>query len=122
MDTSKSSERSEKYIGGASIYSGRPDPTWEVSQADAERLLNLWASMEGHKGAVPSAPVLGYRGCFLGDSTENNWFAYGGVVTLKLPEGSESRRDENRKFESLLLSTAPEGLIPPQVLDPELRI
>ena len=112
---------SGKYIGGASIYSGRPDPTWEIDSADAERLLSLWGLTEPHTGPTPSAPALGYRGCFLRDSAPHEWFAYGGVVTLKSPDGSESRRDENRRFEALLLSTAPAGLILPELLDPELR-
>jgi hypothetical protein len=121
MVTSRSSRPSDKYIGGASIYSGRPDPTWEVSQADAERLRKLWASMASRREPGPSAPPLGYRGSFLQDSKQNRWFAYGGVVTLTSNESSESRQDEDRRFEALLLSTAPPELIPPQMLDPELK-
>jgi hypothetical protein len=122
MGTSKSTKQSDELIGGASIFSGRRDPTWTINQGIAGRLKALWDSMEPYTaGAPPSAPVLGYRGSFMRDEAGHEWFAYGGVVTLKGPEGAEARRDEKRAFEALLLSSAPEGEIPPQLLDPELR-
>jgi hypothetical protein len=121
MGTSKSTEAASEYTGGASLFSGRRDPAWQVGRAEAERLQSLWEASEPFAGALPFAPPLGYRGCFLRDAAEREWFAYRGVVTLKSPEGSASRRDENREFESLLLSTAPEGLIMPELLDAELR-
>ena len=102
------------------MFSGRPDPTWPVSDEDARRLKGLWDSLKPYDGTTPRAPVLGYRGSFLKGSVRE-WVAYGGVVTLKTTEGSESRRDENRRFEALLLSLAPQGAIPSEVLDEELR-
>lgn len=119
MGTSKSNDRSGEYVGGASVFSGRPDPTWTINRNDAERLKSLWDSMDSYEGTLPTAPVLGYRGCFLRDSSGREWFAFGGVVTLKTSTGSESRKDNNRQFESLLLSFAPEGVIPPQLVDPK---
>lgn len=119
MGTSKSIDRAGKYVGGASIFSGRPDPTWAISPDDAERLRSLWDSMEPCGGALPLAPVLGYRGCFLRDSFEREWCAFGGFVTLKAATSSESRKDNNREFEALLLSSAPEGAIPSQLVDPK---
>ena len=119
MGTSRSTDRAAKYIGGASIFSGRPDPTWAISADDARRLKSLWDSMEPYGGALPTAPVLGYRGCLLRDSSEREWFAFGGCVTLKTATGSESRKDNNREFEALLLLSAPEGAVPPQIVDPK---
>lgn len=121
MGTLKSNKGAAKYIGGASIFSGCPDPTWDVSQVEAQGLETLWNSMEPYTGALPSAPVLGYRGAFLRESNQREWVVYGGVVTLKTPEGSQSRRDHNREFEALLLSSAPKGAIPLQLVDAELR-
>ena len=40
------------------------------------------------------------------------WFAYGGVVTLKGGERPVSRQDKNRTFERLVLASAPKKLIP----------
>lgn len=122
MDTSKSSKEAGEYIGGASIFSGRPDPTWKIDEREAKRLEELWSSLELFKGQLPSAPLLGYRGCFLRRVTTNReWFAYGGVVALKATEGSESRHDKNREFEKAILSSAPEGTIPTSFLDRELK-
>jgi hypothetical protein len=120
MGTSKSSEQGKHYIAGVSIFSGRPDPTWIVSQDVAERLQSLWDSLEEAAATQPQPPPLGYRGCFLRDTAEEReWVAYKRVVTLKTPAGNEARRDEKREFESLLLKSAPEGLIPLQILEAE---
>jgi hypothetical protein len=40
------------------------------------------------------------------------WFAYGGVVTLKAGDPPESRQDKNRAFERLVLASAPRGVLP----------
>lgn len=119
MGTSRSNDPVAEHLGGASIFSGRPDPTWSIGPEDARRLKSLWSAMESYEGTPPEAPVLGYRGCFLRASGKREWFAYGGVVTLKTPAGSESRKDNNREFEALLLSSAPDGAIPRQVVDPK---
>jgi hypothetical protein len=119
MGTSKSSEQAE-YLAGVSIFSGRPDPSWTVSPGVAERLQSLWDSLETSDRIQPQPPPLGYRGCFLKDKMqEREWVAYQGVVTLKTRAGDEARRDEGRQFESLLLHSAPAGLIPPQILESE---
>lgn len=120
MGTSKSSEQGTEYLVGVSIFSGRPDPTWTISQSEAERLQALWDSLAASTDRQQQPPPLGYRGCFLKDTAKRReWVAYKGVVTLKTPAGDEARKDEDRKFESLLLKSAPEGLIPPQILESE---
>jgi hypothetical protein len=121
MGTSKSNEPKGEYVGGASIFSGRADPAWALTQELAARLAKLWDSMGPHTGAVPSAPPLGYRGCFLKGPDGREWFAYRGVVTLRTPEGVDSRRDKNREFEWLLLSSAPQETIPRSILDSEFK-
>ena len=118
MGTSRSSERRAKHTGGASIFSGRPDPSWTVDEKTVKRLKALWNLMEPHGGAPPQAPALGYRGCFLIDSSRNKWFAYKGVATLTTTlSRSESRQDEDRRFEALLLASAPKGAIPREMID-----
>jgi hypothetical protein len=120
MGTSKSTEQTVEYLAGVSIFSGRPDPTWTVNQSMFERLKSLWDSLEASTRAQQQPAPLGYRGCFLKDAAKGHeWVAYKGVVTLKTPMGDEARNDENRKFESMLLASAPEGLIPPQILESE---
>jgi hypothetical protein len=120
MDTSKSTEQDTTYVAGVSIFSGRPDPTWTISQDVAKRLQSLWDSLESSAGPQPQPPVLGYRGCFLKDTAEaRELIVYKGVVTLKTPARVEVRSDKNREFESALLKSAPNGLIPPQILESE---
>lgn len=112
MGILKLNETLKECIGGASIYSGRRDPTWNVGEEVAKKLERIWDSLESWTGEHPTAPPLGYRGCFLRCQTDIEWFAYGGVVTLRTPEGSESRNDRDKNFEKLLLSSAPKGLLP----------
>jgi hypothetical protein len=117
MATSKSSKELRRWIGGASVFSGRPDPTWEVDDAVAQELVNLWNLSKSYTGQRPSAPRLGYRGCFLRCATDREWTAYGGVVTLTTGGSCESRTDKGRKFEKMLLASAPEGLFPAPLIE-----
>jgi hypothetical protein len=116
MGTSKLSKDVRTWIGGVSIFSGRPDPTWQVEKAVAQKLVDLWGLLEPFRGKCPSAPPLGYRGCFLRSATGQEWIAYRGVVTLKTDVGYEPRIDKDGKFEKLLLSSAPEGVLPTSLL------
>ncbi len=106
------------WIAGVAMYSGRPDPTWPVDEAAARRLLALWSELPVSAGPAPTAPALGYRGCFMRDSTGREWFAYGGTVTLRSARrAAEARLDRGRRFERLVLSTAPGGLLPDGIND-----
>ncbi len=116
MAISKSTKRPQ-WIGGALIFSGRPDPTWTVNQKVARQLEEIWASLEPGMVKPPSAPPLGYRGCFLKGVGDREWFAYGGVVTLKTVDGSESREDRERAFEKSLLASAPKGTLAASFLE-----
>ena len=112
MGISKSSKKQEKCIGGALIFSGRPNPTWQVEEVVVQRLSEIWDLLVPWAGECPTAPPLGYRGCFLKRGTDLEWFAYEGVVTLKTGGRCESRRDKDKKFEKLLLAAAPKGILP----------
>ncbi len=117
MATSRSSEKPSGWVGGALVFSGRPDPLWEVNEKAAKELKRVWRSLEAYKAEPPISPSLGYRGSFLRGPEGHEWLAYGGVVTLRTAAGSESRRDKNRSFERLLLASAPEGMVPPAQFD-----
>ena len=118
MATSKSSNRrtidkGASWTAGASVFSGRPDPVWQVKPSLATRLEKIWLSLKAEKIEPPPSPGLGYRGCFLRGPRSREWFAFGGVVELRTPRRTESRRDLSKKFESILLASAPTGLLPP---------
>lgn len=111
--------RSAKYTAGVSVFSGRPDPTWTLSEEAGSKLLKLFEDLDSYEGSAALAPPLGYRGAFLRDDAGDEWFAYRGVVTLTSPHGSEVRKDAHREFERLLVASIPEGLIPPALLTQE---
>ena len=107
--------KSSKYSAGVSVFSGRPDPTWTLSEEVGSELLRLFESFESYEGSAASAPPLGYRGAFLRDDAGNEWFAYRGVVS----HSSDTRKDSARQFERALVASIPEGLIPPAILTQE---
>ena len=102
--------------GTAAVFSGRPDPEWQVPDDARARLQSVWSALKSGAPTVPSAPALGYRGCLLRCPPGDEWFAYGGVVQHTTASGVVDRRnDPERTFERLLLSTAPGGTLPPKL-------
>ena len=116
MATSKSGNKSTQWIGGALVFSGRPDPIWSVPDEAARELKSFWAGLQPSVGKLPVAPALGYRGAFLRDAGGREWLAYGGIVTLKTKNVVLSRLDPARQFEKMLLATAPPEQLPPEVM------
>jgi len=116
MDILKSNRGPRKCVAGAFIFSGRPDPTWEVGEVFVKKVEKIWNGLSEWGGELTSAPPLGYRGCFIICKSDIEWFAYGSVVTMKTVKGHESRMDKNRNFERLLLDSAPEGILPEGIL------
>jgi hypothetical protein len=115
MATSRSIETDQHWIAGALLYSGRPDPAWEISGTTVQSLLQHWGSLIAWEGTLPVPPVLGYRGCFLQDPSGRKWTAFQHSVTLTQQDQTEVREDTAGTFEKLLLSSAPAGTIPPGV-------
>jgi hypothetical protein len=108
MATSKSPE---KWTAGARIYSGRRDPTWEISKEVAKKLLELWDALPPSSKAEPSTSRLGYRGVFLRGQGGREWTAFDGVASLSGHGGAEVRIDTAREFEKKLLESAPKDLL-----------
>jgi len=50
-------------------------------------------------------------------TTDREYTSYGGVVTKKVGNKIESRKDDQRRFERLLIATAPKGLLPDDLID-----
>ena len=101
----KSSRYLEKCIASAVIFSGRPDPTWEVDDIIVKKLEEIWIKLTECRDKLPSVPLLGYRGCFIRCKNNVEWHVYGCVVTLNDGKKSKSRVDKDKKFERLLLSS-----------------
>lgn len=102
----------DECIARALVFSGRPDPTWKIEQPIVEELLKIWDSLVPMQRELPSAPPLGYRGCLIKCNSDIEWFVYKNLVTLKRSDKTESRDDNYKKFEKLVISSAPEGLVP----------
>lgn len=100
------------YQANLLIFSGRPDPTWEIPANVAAELLNHWRQLP-LLPAVPKRPAcLGYRGCLLFSSAGEEWKAFDGAVMRTAEGSSEVRYDQERLFEKMLISSAPPGMIP----------
>jgi hypothetical protein len=115
MATSRSSSDSG-WIAGAFVFSGRPDPTWPIAPEAARELRATWDTLLPWEGPLPSPPPLGYRGCFVRDPGGRTWAAFHEAVTLSANGASETRRDEDRRFERIVLASAPEGTLPPSLV------
>ena len=99
-------KKKRSWTARAAVYSGRRDPVWPVSEADAVGLVKLWERLESFQGARPKAPPLGYRGCSLESDKGERWEAFGGVVW----SGEAMRADPDGVFEKSVLKTAPVAL------------
>jgi hypothetical protein len=111
MATSRSSSDGD-WTAGAFVFSGRPDPTWRISNDVVAGLVAIWNSLVPSDDTVASTPALGYRGCFVVDPAGRRWTAYHELVTLSIDSGSEERRDDERRFERTVLASAPAGTLP----------
>ena len=112
MATSRSGKKKE-WTAGAFLYSGRPDPVWDVTERVAKQLQEIWKSLPvAEPQREPRLAGLGYRGSFLRGPRQREWIAGRGLVSHKTPAAVETRRDETREFEKVLLSSAPKGLLP----------
>jgi hypothetical protein len=113
MDTSRSAEPGG-WSARAELFAGRANPGWEVPPEVASRLEAIWTSLEpADPGSAPRPPALGYRGVAVTDPEGRERRAFGGLVTLADAGGVVARRDPDRAFERALLSSAPEGVLPP---------
>lgn len=117
MDISRSADGDQPWTVGASLFSGRPDPSWTMPAALVRRLEALWRALDPLRGVAPVAPALGYRGCFAGDDAgERRFTAYDGAVTLTSPSGDETREDHSRAFERFVIESAPAEQQPEHIL------
>jgi hypothetical protein len=94
----------------ASIYSGRPDPRWEIDQDQVDRFMSLWqkAGLSQTEASTPSRS--GYKGLrMIGD--EKQFIIYDEIITCIEKTRRTSKNDENRVIERFLLNTAPEKIL-----------
>ena len=98
----------------ALLYSGRPDPSWELSDAHAEQLKSILAEKREvtFEMSALAAGILGYRG-FVIESYESSiperTFCFDGIVDL-VDQKQLNFIDEDSRLESFLLETSSNAL------------
>ena len=115
MATSNSNDRSA-WSAKVLIFSGRPDPSWPLSDADVERFMSLWNALPPTNDAMPTESRLGYRGCIIADGANAEWHAYNGLVVLASAGRRLARQDIDRTLERAIVLAAPAGLLPPNLI------
>ena len=94
----------------ASIYSGRPDPRWEIAEDQVDQFINFWqnAGLSQTEVTIPSKS--GYKGLrLLGD--DKQFIIYNEIITCIQKTLRTSKKDDNRIIERFLLNTAPDPIL-----------
>jgi hypothetical protein len=99
----------------AFVFSGRPDPEWLIQEQQIQRLETLWNQLPPCLASTSSQSGLGYRGVSMVCTNNEEYIAFGGYVKKKISNSVELKKDTERLFEKLLLSTAPQGLFPADI-------
>lgn len=106
-----------KCTARAFVFSGRPDPTWLVEEKQSQRLEAIWNQLKPCVAPTTIEPRLGYRGVSLVCANSEEFTTFGGYAKRKEGNTTEWKRDDKRLFERSLLSTAPQGLLPADIMD-----
>lgn len=94
----------------ASIYSGRPDPRWEISEGHVDQFISLWQNAGLSQTDVTIPSKSGYKGLrMLG--YEKQFIIYNEIITCIQKALRTSKKDDNRVIERFLLNTAPEPIL-----------
>jgi hypothetical protein len=83
------------------VFSGRPNPSWELDDRTSEELRQLQSRLTKARQTAPEPPGLGYRGFLYGDGDRAR--AYRGFV--RTPEGDLA--DPTFSIERFLLDRLP---------------
>src|SRR5690242_13956615 len=88
------------------LFSGRPNPTWELGSAESSEVLALIHGLP----TCPSGPepeALGFRGFVLTDqNTGERIVSYSGTVWRRSKAGATCFQDAARKLDRFLMTQA----------------
>ena len=87
----------------AHLYSGRPNPEWELPPELGAQLDELWMRLPALEEAPPERPPLGYRGYVVERPDGTRYVGVPGAVR----RGDERRVDRDGEFERLVLESQP---------------
>lgn len=101
------------------IYSGRPDPTWTLTGAEAAAVQRALEALPEAAGSPPEGG-LGYHG-FTVTHLGRTWTAYLGIVSAAGAGPQILRRDPGRTVERLLLELGRTELTAVEIADDPAR-
>lgn len=78
--------------------------------------MSLWSTLPATTDAMSAAPGLGYHGCIVADGADATWHAYDGLVMHASVNQRVVKRDIDRKLERVVISSAPAGLLPSNLI------
>ena len=84
------------------IFSGRPNPAWQLDEVAAGEVRRLVAALSPSTARAANPPGLGYRG-FICTESGKTWRAFKGTVTWR----DEVLADQDRTVERFLLEQLP---------------
>ena len=114
MDTSKSTNTEDQWVVDARVYSGRSNPSWPVDSEVMARIIEIWDKLPSRSESAPELPILGYQGLNIRNKQmSEEWHVYHEYVSRSVGHMREQRNDSDRDIERLLLTSAPENLLPP---------
>ena len=94
------------------LFSGRPDPTWEIDESVMQELIKIWDSLVPVSEEIQPDPSLSYRGCLIQCIGDVQLLVFRHRITLRKGGKAETRKDKYRIIEKLIINSAPPGLIP----------
>lgn len=96
------------------MFSGRPNPVWTLTAAEAAELEAMTASLPVVAAPAPPFDGLGYRGIVARNPADSGWslVAFRDTVRIRTLEGSEVRADPDARVERWLLGTAGDAVDP----------
>ncbi len=94
------------------LFSGRPNPTWELGTAESSEVLALLHGLPT-SSCGPEPEALGFRGFVLTDlETGERIVSYRGNVWRRTVAGLTCFQDRDRKLDRWLMIRAPSQLDP----------
>ncbi len=91
----------------AFIFSGRPNPQWELDPEQMKSWMQQWEEASYSDSEVQRPPVLGYNGCRLQKDEHSYWIICNSYVSFYGTNTVINKRDDDRRMELWLLHTAP---------------
>ncbi|NJP08080.1 MAG: hypothetical protein HC866_00235 [Leptolyngbyaceae cyanobacterium RU_5_1] len=92
------------------VFSGRPNPQWELTSQEAKEFVSRLEALPQHQGKSSVNEGLGYRGLIVTKPNENiegynEILISNGLVVAKQNDQSKQFTDQNRRLERWLFQT-----------------